>query len=453
MSESIRLQKLLLDLLDRIRHRGTSTKVLWTNFSNGKPLTKDEFERKISTFGLPMKQNDINIIWANIGAQERMGYSEFVYFINMENIDTNKCAQQQAYDDYGPPQTQAQPQQQYYEQRQEPAQQRGSARPTLVSILTQYKQQIVDSILNIDPLYNGFMTAQQLTNCIDRVTAVDPNEVQRLVNNYEPTREGLFNYFSLLADLSNQAGPKSSSSYRTQQNNYAQPTFESSIREDSQYNQYTTDQSNVPHAMEDHFNEPSSGFRSNNQAPSYGNQNQSYQQQPPSYGGGSNIEEIVRDISVKLGQRFDSSSSCYNKWRQYEKTISAQQLVDGCSRDLKMQLSVQDAQRIIDKYGGSLTLGNFSKMLGAGSDTQSVQVAAQLSSEGSDEDKTLMHIARQAKGKDFDNVIDGCNTVEQLVQSLRGMKIYVLLNDVRPAWDKYKKEGIKQRVQMYLSQL
>jgi hypothetical protein len=76
-------------------------------------------------------------------------------------------------------------------------------------------------------------------------------------------------------------------------------------------------------------------------------------------------------------------------------------------------------------------------MVGAGADAVSAQRRASRSAEMGDNEKTLMHIARQVRGKDWTSVFQAADAVEQIVAGLKRLSIYVLGTGLRPCITKY----------------
>ena len=173
------------------------------------------------------------------------------------------------------------------------------------------------------------------------------------------------------------------------------------------------------------------------------------------YGGGSRVDDIVKEIAAKMDSVYDSSQTCFNKWRGYAKSIGPNEFVAGARRDFKIDVTPQEADEIIRKFGGNMTLGNFMKMMGAGAEAVSAQRKQMQSTEMDDNQKTILHIARQAKtkGKDWRGVFRGSDSPERLVSGLRTCGIYVLLNDIRPCWNKYGKDGIEKMVDEFMATL
>jgi hypothetical protein len=150
---------------------------------------------------------------------------------------------------------------------------------------------------------------------------------------------------------------------------------------------------------------------------------------------------------------FESSTTCYNKWRGQGRVIGPAEFVPGAKRDFKVDVTIDEAQEIIDKFAGCLTLGNFMKMVGAGSDTARAQRKALDASRLDPEDQTLLHIARQTKRKQWERVFASCETAEQIVQGLKKLSIYVSGTDLRPALLKYGKAGVAEKIQGLVASL
>jgi hypothetical protein len=66
------------------------------------------------------------------------------------------------------------------------------------------------------------------------------------------------------------------------------------------------------------------------------------------------------------------------------------------------------------------------------------------------DDKTLMHIARQAKGKPWAEIIRRGDNPEIIVQRLRRVAIYVLPEDFRPAFTAKGRDAVIARIQQFV---
>lgn len=494
MSESSRLTQILLDIIDRVKHRGLSTKVNWTNFSNGTPIPKAEFERKVANYGLPLRPGDMDIIWENIGVKGgAMGYSDFVRFINMDKIDANfgaeppraapsrpaasdvPAAMRDSFDAPGgaadsgprrPPSDFGAPRDDY------------SAPPkkteSLAAVLVRYKQQIGNALLDSDPTLSGFISATQFESILQRIAPVNPSDVARLAGTYDMDGSGVFNYFTLLSDLCNQTGPDPSLSgggrrYPDEYDSYgaggrmddygAPPPRDYGAPPPRDYGAPPPRDFGAP-PPRDYGAPPPRDYGAPPPNDYGAPPPRDYGAPPPndygaSMGGVSRVDEIVKEIAAKMDNVYDSSQTCFAKWRGYAKSIGPNEFVAGARRDFKIDVTPQEAEEIIRKFGGNMTLGNFMKMMGAGAEAVSAQRKQAQSTEMDDNQKTILHIARQAKtkSKDWRGVFRGSDSPERLVSGLRTCGIYVLLNDIRPCWNKYGKDGIERMVDEFMATL
>jgi hypothetical protein len=199
MGESARLTHLLLDVIDHVKHRGTSTKVLWMNFSNGSSVSRPVFNQLLSAYGLPFRPGDLDIIWANIGiAGDTLGYSDFVRFITLDRIDATKGAA-------APPAALPARSVHFESDLPPPRMAPPVRRPqSLSQVLSNCRRQIGSDLIELDPEFTGFVATFDFELIIQRIEPVDSGEIQRLVQSYDRHNTGTFNYFTLLSDLCNQ---------------------------------------------------------------------------------------------------------------------------------------------------------------------------------------------------------------------------------------------------------
>jgi hypothetical protein len=170
MSESDRLTGVVLAIIGRLRRQGSSTKVLWIAFSGGNSLSRSEFDRNISQFGLPLRPGDLDIIWANIGIKGSvMSYSDFVRFITLNSIDASILGQ--------PVRMENVPQENTILAKTQTV--------SLLDILLSHKSAIVSAMLSLGPTCSGYISTSDLESILRRFAAVGPDEVQPLTAPYD----------------------------------------------------------------------------------------------------------------------------------------------------------------------------------------------------------------------------------------------------------------------------
>ena len=164
------------------------------------------------------------------------------------------------------------------------------------------------------------------------------------------------------------------------------------------------------------------------------------------------VDEIIEKIASRMDNVYDSSQSCYQKWRSYSRVLGPQEFVTGARKDFQIELTQEEASAVIGRYttNGHLTMGEFLKMVGAGSDMIREHRRAEAAVALSEDEKILQHVARQAKNKDWRIIFEQCDSVERTVQSLRTINVYVMLNDLRPCYTKWGKEGVIKKIQSFI---
>jgi hypothetical protein len=426
MTESARLSGLLLDLIDRLKHRGSSTKLLWMNFSKGSAVPRATFDQLASAYALPFRPGDLDIIWANIGVKgDTMAYPDFLRFIAMDRIDPSLGAARAAPPASAPPRASAEHYGDAYDApppRAAPPRRRTAS---LSDILSNQRATVGRDLIALDPGFTGFISTFDFELVIQRLGPVESSEIQRLLAPYDPRNTGSFNYFTLLSDICNQLADEPPLRAPEPRAQYAAP-----------------DPFEIPNAQPRRRTEPPARSAAPPAA---------YADQPRPRA--SRADEIIQTIAGRMTEVFGSSGNCFNKWRGYARTVGPQEFVAGAKRDFNIDMTTADAQEIIDRFSGTLTLGTFSKMVGAGADAVSAQFKAVKSTELDDNEKILMHIARQAKTKDWEGVFDAGNTAEHIVMGLKRLSIYVLGADLQPCLAKYGKAKVIEKIREFIASL
>jgi hypothetical protein len=362
-----------------------------------------------------------------------MTYSDFVKFITMEQLDLNM------------------------KEIPEPAQpapaklvEEPVARPVLTQpvsvipnqpeslskVLATYKLHICNALLATDPTVTGFCSSWEFESIIQRLSSVNSAEVRLFLGIYDPLGTGRFNYFSLLADICNQVAKEEKARAQLSYESFINRPLDPLPGQESLF----LPPAPAPAAPIPAHPAPTRPFAQTHQP-------HTIPVVP------SRADEFVQKISLKMEQVFGSSQSCYQKWRGYSGSLGAQQLMAGANRDFGLDMTVEEAQEIVDRYGsGTLTPGTFQKMLGAGADADAAQRKRQQSYELDDNEKCMMHIARQGKGKRWRDCFD-VETPEHIVQGLKKNAVYVLLTDFRPCFLKYGKEGMIEKIQEFMDAL
>jgi hypothetical protein len=172
------------------------------NFSNGRLVSRSDFDRLLGGYGLPFRPGDLDIIWANVAVKgDAMGYSDFVRFITMEKIDDSLGRAARApLVDPGPPSVDA-----FTLDDDPPAPPPRARGQSISEVLQLHRKDVVAGLLDLDPHATGFISADEFEYIVQRIALVNSADIGAMVARYDRAGSGSFNYFTLLSDLCNQA--------------------------------------------------------------------------------------------------------------------------------------------------------------------------------------------------------------------------------------------------------
>jgi hypothetical protein len=282
-------------------------------------------------------------------------------------------------------------------------------------------------MLDVDLDFTGFISVRDFEFIIQRIALVNSSEIQQLMEGYDPTNTGSFNYFTLLSDLCGQTvAPAASARPQFRE----EPVFEEPVQ-------------------------PRRPSASENATPRASNPDD-YAQRPARPSQEQRLAEIVQTIASTMQDHYDSSTNCFHKWRGMAKFVGPAEFVAGAKRDFKIDVTTDEAAEIIAKYGGTtLSLGTFTKMIGAGSSAAGgTGRKPNQAKELDDDEKWVMHIARQAKGKQWEDAFrKGAGNVDMLATILKKMSIFIMAADLKPLFTKYGIEGLIDKISEFIDRL
>lgn len=193
------------------------------------------------------------------------------------------------------------------------------------NVLFTCKKAIAKRLIDADRELTGFIGAEDFLALLRSIAQVPVAELNRLVTHYDPLNVGSLNYFTLLSDISNQERSAGLLNDRRQTQTYAP---------------------------------------SNDPAPQWEEDYDDGPQQPAT--ADYRCPQLVSFLAQNVTKVFDSAPSAFHKWRGASKFLRASDFANGANRDLGLDMTVQEAQMMIDKVGGQLSVSYFVKLLGQG---------------------------------------------------------------------------------------
>lgn len=155
---------------------------------------------------------------------------------------------------------------------------------------------------------------------------------------------------------------------------------------------------------------------------------------------GISLKKLVSLISEHVYQNYPNGKSCYLKWRGIHSGIEAEDLRNGLARDSKILITIEDANKIISKYGGPLSLSTFSRMLSDGTRFAEEEKSGQQ--ELTNDEEAILKIAHNVKGNKWEDMIYRAPDVVDIVNGFADMGIIVNEDDIRVLTQKIGKTGL-----------
>ncbi|OHS98199.1 hypothetical protein TRFO_09080 [Tritrichomonas foetus] len=207
-------------------------------------------------------------------------------------------------------------------------------------------------------------------------------------------------------------------------------------------------------------NSPSKGYVS----PSASSRSSTSQQMKPEYEdaeqiSGVGLKKLISMISEHVYNAYPNSKTCYHKWRGMHNGLEAGDLRDGLAKDGKILISLDDAQKIISKYGGPLTLSTFARLLSDG--TRFKEEADMGPPEITEDEEAIFEIAEQVSAlmksrrgqrnvNQWEEIIYRAPDIVDIVRGFEELGIDVSLDSVRVLTAKLGKAGLVKAIKSKL---
>jgi hypothetical protein len=157
---------------------------------------------------------------------------------------------------------------------------------------------------------------------------------------------------------------------------------------------------------------------------------------------GLTTNQLIALISKQVSRISRGSKQVYNKWRGARDFLDAENLRDGLARDANIRVPLRDLHVIVTQYGGPMNMSAFVRMLGDG-----VKFADQAASidglqRATEDEATLIKIADQVIGNDWQEVILRSRTAEDVVRGLARYGIRLTESEIWALMSKLGKTGL-----------
>jgi hypothetical protein len=147
--------------------------------------------------------------------------------------------------------------------------------------------------------------------------------------------------------------------------------------------------------------------------------------------------QLMSMISRQVARISRGSKQVYNKWRGPRDLLDAESL-----RDANIRVPLRDLQVITTQYGGPMSLSAFVRMLGDGAKFADQSASIDALQRATEDEATLIKIADQVVGNDWQDVILRSRTAEDVVRGLSRYGIRVTESEIWTLMSKLGKTGL-----------
>jgi hypothetical protein len=301
------------------------------------------------------------------------------------------------------------------------------------------RQQLALYLLEGDPDIDGFAASADVAASIRALGPCSEAELERLIGNYDPLGTGSLNYFSLLADICNQAASGASPGGSPRQGARGGGGGRPPAGGGGAPGRATVTFVDDPPGDDD--DEPAQRASPPRARPA----------------AQDRLQTLVRTLSREVTRAYDSAQVAWQRWRGGNQTLMAEDFARNANQSCKMDMTPEEAQALIQTMGGVLTLGKFVQLLGSAT-LESVQSQAVKDAADDDpNDKWLLHCARQiashpGKSEKWEYVLLNCPNIEMgLAQLKRVCDVIVDPNEFRPVWRALGPEEVIARIKRFVA--
>jgi hypothetical protein len=152
--------------------------------------------------------------------------------------------------------------------------------------------------------------------------------------------------------------------------------------------------------------------------------------------------QLISLISRQVSQVSRGSKQVYNKWRGAGDFLDAASLRDGLARDANICVPLRDLQVIVTQYGGPMSMSTFVRMLGDGAKFAEQSASIGGVQRATEDEATLIKIADQVIGSDWQEAILRSRTAEDVVRGFARQEVHVTEPEIWALMSKLGKTGL-----------
>lgn len=151
------------------------------------------------------------------------------------------------------------------------------------------------------------------------------------------------------------------------------------------------------------------------------------------------LKKLISIISEHVYSSYPNSKSCWMKWRGLHNALEAQDLRNGLAKDSQILISQEDADKIIQKYGGPISHSTFARLLSDG--TQFAEDEKSGPQEMTEDEEAIFRVAQKVRGNKWEDMIYRAPDIASIAMGFADLGIDVDEDDIRILTQKLGKTG------------
>ena len=516
MSEKQYYRKLLLTVQDKIRGLGATNRNRWAAFCYNKTMTYDEFVEKMEKYNVQFNPNDMRVLWDSVDVPgDVMDFQGFLKFMQADVDELVPVIRPRgggggfgggsggyagsgsggygANDGFGAPPPRGGSGDYYdtpsYGNRQsptyggprggydDPPPRAGAMGGNCEDLIHENLRDIIIGCMSRDSLMTGEISRNGFADvCAGYGIHESTPGFNSIISIGDPSRSGLIKYFTIAAHVCSSVpsggSPEPMGDYgRPSYNDYPPRPAYGSGGGSGGFDEPPPRRGGYDGGVQFEQPPPSSKRTAYQSSIQLGDDSEPRQFSRGSSGGSgggydnfdrgtTDINEVLKNISVKVSENIGNSKAAFQKWRGFKDKLGAEEIRNGLIKDCQYNVPLPVIQQICARYGDPMGLTGFVRLMGDG--TTIAEETPRKTSGGrgrspgdrpmTEDDKTIENIALQLEGKDWETICGKCKTADNLIVAFSRLGCKVDENRIRVLVSKQGIRGFLDSISVHLGQ-
>lgn len=162
------------------------------------------------------------------------------------------------------------------------------------------------------------------------------------------------------------------------------------------------------------------------------------------------LPQLIEVVSKHVARSFKSSKAAFGKWRGKNDFLNAQDLRNGLARDCDILITREDANSIVQQYGGPMNMSSFVRFLSDGSKYEEQHKSLQGLKQATGEEAVWRRVANSVKGYDWESIVMKARNADELIYEFRRRGVNIESSDLYYITSKYGRSNFINAVRARL---